>query len=719
MYHPYGETSAQEEHEFVELFNAGKEPALLSGYKLRVDGRDRLSLPANLSLGPGQYLVLAKSASALLSISSYMLEPSRVIGDYSGELDNGGAEVALVSARGNVLDSVTYDDAAPWPIGADAFGADEEFLPALAPFDAHRFRGRSLERVDLTGPSSAPATWEASAIDAATPGRANAATRTAPIALTLTVVAAGSSSGTISPTTPAQIEVTLSGPPSEVPVVEYRVDVLGLPGSSSASLSLEGVPAAAGVYRAILPAAPANSVVRYRIKAGPASDAARISPRLGDPNEWHSYFVEPPTEGTQFTSSAQRLFIAPGDWTSLWTNLDGGQNMSCTINAKWDAEVPAVFVASGKVYDVRVRYQGSRNRRKDGLEIENFPAAGPSQPDPLLALSFHVSFPNYAEYDGENSINLNKLKQACPGVLNALEGALFDQVGVPAQNFRFTRVYVNGAYYTYSMEVRGIDARTMRKYEGKGNPIGLLFKADGDNSNGPWGLANFTPLNAACGAPVSDRYLRSYELHTHKELIAGGQSHTELVSLIEELNRLQANSDANPEVRAFFERNFDVSELATQFAIRNWAGVWDDGFHNYYLYKRPSDGKWLILPQDFDCDFGGDPVQCGDFGKFYNAPTLSFFHPERSGGVTAVATSRLKIQFIRAFRAEFSARVIELGKTIFSESNIDSTLTRVLSAFDLAAWNAAPTRYCDVNARVQQAKEFLAKRRAFLAEGIK
>ncbi|HET9956714.1 MAG TPA: CotH kinase family protein [Polyangiaceae bacterium] len=721
MYHPFGETGAQDEHEFVELYNAGSGTADLGGYKLLVDGSERLTLPLSTKLAAREYLVLAKNAAALLQEVRYALDAERVIGDYTGELDNGGAEVSLLNPLGTVIDSVKYDDAAPWPLGADAFGAKPEFLPGLAPFDAHRFIGHSLERVDFTSPSSAPWKWEASGVDQATPGRPNGAVGAGLVVVSRQVTLEGTpDSAVISPDLPVQISFQLagnlaSGNLTEAPLIEFRSDVLGMAAETSSMLPLQRIDERN--YRVVLPGAAGDTVVRYRVRASSAADSRVLGPRRADPNAWYAYFVEPDPDSAA-SGRGHRMFIAPDNWTQLWQNISPGMNTGCTMNPSWDAEVPAVFVSGGNVYDVLTRYQGSYNRRKDGIEIANFTAPAPTAPSPLLALSFHIRFPNYAEYDGENSLNLNKLKQACPGVLNALEGALFEQAKIPAQSFKFARLYVNGGYYNYGMEVRSIETSTMRAYEGKGNPVGLLFKADGASGRGPLGLANFTPLAGACSASALDRYQRTYELKTHEELLQSGEAHAELISLIEELDRIQATSDSDPTVRAYFERNFDVSEVATQFAIRNWAGVWDDGFHNFWLYKRGSDGKWIILPQDFDCDFGGDPVQCADLGKFYNSPTLSFFHPEQGDGVTAVAISRLKTQFIRAFRPEFSARVIELGTTLFSESNIDATLERILSTFDMAAWDASPSRYCDVNARVQQARDFLAERRAFLAQGI-
>src|SRR5690606_27678091 len=93
MYHPVGEEAETEEHEFIELENVTTEAITLDGYRLAVDGSDRFVFPAGVTLPAGQRLVLANRRDALLALPAYGLAPEDVIGEFSGELDNGGAEV--------------------------------------------------------------------------------------------------------------------------------------------------------------------------------------------------------------------------------------------------------------------------------------------------------------------------------------------------------------------------------------------------------------------------------------------------------------------------------------------------------------------------------------------------------------------------------------------------------------------------------------------------
>lgn len=723
MYHPVGETTAEDEHEFVELHNTSDAELSLAGWKLHVGKTDRLTLPAGAKIAAGGYLVLAKRRDKLLEIAPYGLAPDAVIGDFTGGLDNGGAKVSIVDADGVAQDLVDYDDKAPWPIGADAFGAQQDWLPALGDYETHRYLGRSLERYSAALPSSDPRNWEASAVDGATPGKANSVSGDPP-AIVLSVAAAAESRNTpnIEATDRVRVTTTLSeGSVSDV-TLEYRLDAVEKIGSTTSTLPMTLKSGTASTYEAIIPATAANTVVRYRVlgaRAGKA-EAERIGPRMTDPREYYAYFVAPPA----ISGPHYDVFITPEHWTTMWTNISAGRSTRCNSNANWDAFVPAVFVHEGRVIDVQVRYQGSQNRRRDGLKLPSWTAPGPTQPNPLTVLSWRIKFPRYDAFEGLDGINLNKLKQACPGVLNALEGAMMAQAGIPAQAFSFVRFYVNGGYYAYMMDSRNVEGSTLEKYEGENGSAGDLFKTDGatvpdtDRNAGPWGLGDFAPLQTLCSLTPQQRYELTYsrENHSYKGLTPEG--HAGLIALIDELVQISAESDADPTVRAFFEQHFDVDELITQYAIRNWAGTWDDGVHNYLPYQRSKDSKWTIFPHDFDCDFGGDPVDCGDWGIFYNAPTLSFYHPETGDGVVSGAPSQLKIQLIKAFRTEFADKVQELGETTFSEQNVDKLLEQILSGFDRAAWDEAPTHYCDLDARITEAKEWLSSRRTFLAGGV-
>lgn len=146
MYNPPG----GEAYEFVELSNLGGTPVDLSGFSF--DGIIfRFPIPF-VALPPGSRLVLASEGNPTAFATRY--PGVAVAGHFGGSLSNGGERVALLNREGQVVESVTYSDGEGWPVAADG-------------------SGRSLERSNLSGDPDAPATWQASALSAGTPGQAN------------------------------------------------------------------------------------------------------------------------------------------------------------------------------------------------------------------------------------------------------------------------------------------------------------------------------------------------------------------------------------------------------------------------------------------------------------------------------------------------------------------------------------------------------------------
>jgi len=66
-------------------------------------------------------------------------------------LDNGGDAVRLFDPTGTLVESVTYDDAAPWPVSADGGGS-------------------TLQRVDAALPAALASSWKASTTKGGSPG---------------------------------------------------------------------------------------------------------------------------------------------------------------------------------------------------------------------------------------------------------------------------------------------------------------------------------------------------------------------------------------------------------------------------------------------------------------------------------------------------------------------------------------------------------------------
>jgi hypothetical protein len=105
-----------DEFEFLELKNTGPNPLDLGA--LNFTRGLSFTFSNGTTLGPGQYLVLARNA--VQYAARYGNRPLH--GLYTGKLDNNGETLELVTLEGQTVFSVQYDNAAPWPAEADNSG---------------------------------------------------------------------------------------------------------------------------------------------------------------------------------------------------------------------------------------------------------------------------------------------------------------------------------------------------------------------------------------------------------------------------------------------------------------------------------------------------------------------------------------------------------------------------------------------------------------------
>lgn len=693
MYHPVGEQTAQEEHEFLELHNPGARAVDLGGWRLT--GGIRFGFPPGTSIPAGGYLVVAKHRPALLALAHYGLTDAQVVGDYDGELDNDGERVVLEDADRRLVDEVIYDDRFPWPVGADGLGAGERWLSpdklGNQGLDAHRFLGRSLERLSVTQPGTLVENWAASPLDGATPGRANSQTADQLAAVTAIEVA-GPTPGpaNIRPGDEVRVRARIAGRFVIDREIEYFVDDLERTDEPRARVPLSA--ASDGSFTATLPAQKVNAIVRYRVKGDRGQGPEVLSPQAGDPDDWHAYFVSPDVPGK---TPAYHLFISKGNWELMWDFIEqgrvpghvgtlGGRPGYCTPNLYWNERVPAVLVVEGKVHDVQTRYQGSSVNRTGGprnIDLRAWPMTvpPPARPAPFRPLSWRVAFPRHNRLDRKSAFNLNKLNDgSCLGFSYGVAVTLFEQAGLPAgEPPTYVRLYVNGAYYHYAQRMERVDEELLRRFYGNDHPMGDLFKSTGIRwEQGPFDWGDERPLGAACGYSAEQRYATTYERQSLEDRKQGSP---EVQKLIEDLHA--ARAAGLPAMRKFIEDNFDVPLLSTYMALRNWMAPWDDYFHNHYLYRR-TDGRWQLIPNDFD----GEMLNTG-----FSVVESSFFHGrENDRSNRNNWFNYIKDTYLQAFRPEFVARLEQLSQTVLHPGNVEAIIDEVAARYDIAEAKASP-----------------------------
>jgi len=164
--------------EYLELYNRASYPVDLSWWKLQIKDEE-YRLPHGATLGATSYVVIADTQSWLTNAYQEISDPAQMVLRHAGgkvwdwpivwtsavehsarivevpsiTLPNSGADISLMDVCSNLIDSLTYTNAAPWPYTA----------------------GISMELLEDTLDNSLATNWRASFV-VGTPGWKNSST---------------------------------------------------------------------------------------------------------------------------------------------------------------------------------------------------------------------------------------------------------------------------------------------------------------------------------------------------------------------------------------------------------------------------------------------------------------------------------------------------------------------------------------------------------------
>ncbi|MBP82212.1 MAG: hypothetical protein CMO61_00005, partial [Verrucomicrobiales bacterium] len=110
--------------EFVELYNADKSAADISGWRL--SGAIKYSFPEGTTIPAGGFLVVAEDPTTLTSNFGIT-----AIGPYRGQLDSEGETVYLRDLNDQIADETDYKVGFPWPVAANGDGPSIELINPL------------------------------------------------------------------------------------------------------------------------------------------------------------------------------------------------------------------------------------------------------------------------------------------------------------------------------------------------------------------------------------------------------------------------------------------------------------------------------------------------------------------------------------------------------------------------------------------------------------
>ena len=118
---PAGDTTDNEEFEFIELMNIGDEDLDLSSVSFVNGITFDFGNGSIMSLGPGEFVLVVRNRAAF--ISRYGTDLSRrIAGEYSGKLSNNGENITLEDFWNSTIVQFEYNDGRGWPLSPDGGG---------------------------------------------------------------------------------------------------------------------------------------------------------------------------------------------------------------------------------------------------------------------------------------------------------------------------------------------------------------------------------------------------------------------------------------------------------------------------------------------------------------------------------------------------------------------------------------------------------------------
>lgn len=680
---------SEDVHEFVEIQNTTATSVNLGGWK--VGGDIAFTIPAGTTIPAGGYKVIALNPTRIQTVYAI----TGVLGAYTGKLPNSGGNVTLNDSSGNTVDSVSYSSAFPWAQSANALGAQDRFTGLTS--STYQYKGRSLQRVSTTASSGDPANWLASPLTGPTPGAAQAVARTVPkpvvIALSHTQTADGAA--VVSPSQSVTVNCAFSATTTLTNVqLEWFIDTADSTAEAHTTTSMTDL--GGGRYSAAINGQASRAIVRYRILANRGDGSEIVSPRADDPaisavgasnavQPWHGYLINP--TGRSATYPNYDLFISTANLTTIKSYAQQGGSASTSTRRVtaasasgqprsvpwvaataplWDGTVPAVFAHNGVLFDVRIRFHGSRYHRYDNA---------------ANLLSFKLHFPNGKPFMDKTSWFITSHGQDFHEAtqLNRL-------IGLPASRTLSVTWYLNSNASATRLQQGEYDGSMLDDYHqsmadrspgSTKEATGLLYKDVGNrdtsanNLEGPYTCGDLAPIAANTNWTKYQRYEWTYSLQN-----SGWQGPKPFATMLEGMwtargdttatHNFSSNATQLATCKAWFNSNYDMESTLTSMALIEWMSIWDDGKQNQF-YWRKANGKWSRLGWDYDNVM---PTSTGGGGAPGGSYTQTIWGGEYGATNVFDGVNWWKDTFYKCFRDEYKQRLWQINNSFCDPANL-------------------------------------------------
>ncbi|HAK96830.1 MAG TPA: hypothetical protein DCM87_18025 [Planctomycetes bacterium] len=535
-YHP---ESGDDRDEFIELHNSGATPVDLSGW--RFESGIAYEFTSGIVLEPGGYLLVVPDAARAATLYG----GAAAAGDYAGRLSDKSERIVLADALGREIADFHYADDGGWPREADG--------PACAPDPDYPEEtcgaGMTLELRHAGLEPDSGGAWVAETAGG-TPGRGR--------------VQAGEDP-------PPAIYDCGYEPVLPVPgqAVRFTVKALCPAGVESAAVkwrysddsSWRTVPLAdngaggdeeAGDARwtGLLTGADRGGTIVWHCVAESMTGADGVWPR-GAPDKHFLLRVDARPFLEQVTSRFAYLLMTEEDLSTLRTRPAGS-----------NALLPCALLKDGRVCQYGlVRYRGSSARSYDPR-------------------SFRVELTHDETRPNGRILFFNAMEPS----RQHMGMATFDLAGVPAPYVRLTAFGMNDGFWTSYANVERLDGFFLERW----------FPGD-DGGNLYRGVRCTQLADLDYRGEDSAPYECSYDKVTNED----AADWSDLIALCRALNAPDEGYLAGVEAVA------DIDQwcryLAVQTVLANQETcIYNDAGDDYYLYARPPDGKFILLPWDMD-----------------------------------------------------------------------------------------------------------------------
>ena len=203
--------------------------------------------------------------------------------------------------------------------------------------------------------------------------------------------------------------------------------------------------------------------------------------------------------------------------------------------------------------------------------------------------SFELSFNSYGpgrKYRGLEKMKLNGEHNDVSILRSKVSYDLLTACGLPSARSSFIKLYINNEYKGLYIHIEHFDEEYIQK-RFPNDHTGNLFKC-------------FYGSDLTYHGTNPTYYQNTYKLKTNEAV----NDYSGLIHLIEVLYN-SANANFVCEIQDVFDVDSYLRTLAVEILIGQWDG-YAYNKNNYFLYERPSDGKFIFMEYDLDNTFGID-----------------------------------------------------------------------------------------------------------------